>query len=153
MGAQLQQAYNQGAMQQGNDYNTSLGQYFNQTTPTSPYWGEYTEPMNINPNRVSVPTQSTSNESSNPVLLYPSSLNYNNSSTKKSEKQKAQESFDNPRPLPNYSMYIAPDQMPDVNAYLYSPNSLLGAMQGAGITSSGAGRFANLLSTNNYTGK
>ena len=153
MGAQLQNLYNQGAMQQGDDYNTNLGQYFNQTTPTSPYWGTYTESMNINPNRVSVPTQSTSKESSNPVLLYPSSLNYNNSSTKKSEKQKAQESFDNPSPLPNYSMYIAPDQMPDVNAYLYSPNSLLGAMQNAGITSSGAGRYANLSLLNNSTGK
>lgn len=131
MGAQLQQAYNQGAMQQGNDYNTSLGQYFNQTTPTSPYWGSYTEPMNINPNRVPVPT----------------------TGKKQSEKAKAKASFDNPSPLPNYAMYIAPDQMPDVNAYLYSPNSLLGAMQDAGITSSGAGRFANLLSTNNYTGK
>ena len=129
MGAQLQNLYNQGAMQQGDDYNTSLGQYFNQTTPTSPYWGTYTEPMNINP------------------VIQPEL-------TKVKKKAKSpQDSFDNPAPLPNYTMYVAPDQMPDVNAYLYSPNSLLGAMQDAGITSSGAGRYANLSLLNNSTGK
>lgn len=131
MGAQLQNLYNQGAMQQGDDYNTSLGQYFNQTTPTSPYWGTYTEPMNIN------------------LAIQPAPVTEKNTS----QKQKDKSSFDNPSPLPNYAMYVAPSQMPDVNAYLYSPNSLLGAMQDAGITSSGAGRYANLSLLNNSTGK
>jgi hypothetical protein len=38
--------------------------------------------------------------------------------------------------------------MPNINAYLQNPNSLLGAMQSSGMPSSGAGRFSNLLSTN-----
>jgi hypothetical protein len=57
-------------------------------------------------------------------------------------------SFDNPSALPNYAMYIPPSQMPDINAYLQNPNSLLGALQSAGVPSAGAGRFSNLLSTN-----
>lgn len=137
MGAQLQNLYNQGAMQQGNDYNTKLGQYFNQTTPTSPYWGTYTEPMNINP---PMPVSSTTTDKNGHVV-------------KTNTKDKSTSSFDNPSPLPNYSMYIAPSQMPDINAYLANPNSLLGAMQDAGLNSSGAGRYANFSLLNNSTGK
>ena len=57
-------------------------------------------------------------------------------------------SFENPSPLPSYVMYIPPKQMPNINAYLQNPNSLLGAMQDTGVPSAGAGRFSNLLSTN-----
>lgn len=115
MGAQLPNLYN----------DPNLGQYFNQTTNTSPYFGYYTEPMNIN---ATMPT-STLDSKGRPV------------------KSKATSSFDNPSPLPNYSMYIAPSQMPNINAYLANPNSLLGAMQSAGIPISGAGRFSNSTNT------
>lgn len=64
-------------------------------------------------------------------------------------KTSSSSSFDNPSPLPNYSMYIPPSQMPDVNAYLGDPNSLLSSFRNAGVPISGAGRFSNLLSTTN----
>ncbi len=133
MGAQLQNLYNQGAIQQGNDYNTTLGNYFNQTTPTSPYWGTYTAPMNINP----IAAQQPQYDSRGKLIKL-----------SKNSSKSPEDSFNNPSPLPNYSMYIAPEQMPNINAYLQNPNSLLGAMQESGVPSAGAGRFSNLLSTN-----
>jgi hypothetical protein len=185
MGAQLQNLYNQGSMQQGNDYNTTLGNYFNQTTPTSPYWGSYTQPLNINPTNTTPAKQTTSTSSpmgthgggSGEVFydankgqyytLGPRALgidggsgakqyigtSLNDSSNNSDSSNSGGGSFKNPSPLPNYSMYTPPEQMPDINAYLYSPNSLLGAMQNSGIPIAGAGRFANLLSTNTSKGK
>jgi hypothetical protein len=140
----LQDLANQGATQnatqapqymmpnyQGGGYTTTQGNNFNYTTPSAPYAGMYTAPLNIN----------SSNIAKQPQYdifgkLITTSTDPN------------QESFDNPSPLPNYSMYIAPEQMPNINAYLQNPNSLLGALQSAGVPSAGAGRFSNLLSTN-----
>jgi hypothetical protein len=132
----LQDLNNQGATQaptytmptyQGGGYTTMQGDNFNYTTPDAPYWGTYTEPMNINPTNTTLTgtLKNMRGKSSDPTS-----------------------SFNNPSPLPNYSMYIAPEQMPNINAYLQNPNSLLGAMQSSGMPSSGAGRFSNLLSTN-----
>lgn len=155
MGAQLQNLYNQGAIQQGNDYNTNLGQYFNQTTPTSPYWGSYTQPINLNPpapaavTPTATPTpktKTTYDAFGGPVTR---AETVSNGRVVKEDKNKDEGKAG---VLPDYSMYLAPNQMPDVNAYLYSPNSLLGAMQSAGVPMAGAGRFANLLSTNTSTG-
>jgi hypothetical protein len=108
---------------QGGGYTTMQGDNFNYTTPNAPYAGMYTAPVNIN-----APREEPQGSSG------------------------AKSSFKNPSPLPNYSMYIPPEQMPDINAYLQNPNSLLGALQSAGVPSAGAGRFSNLLSTNT-TGK
>lgn len=135
----LQDLTNQGATQtpqtptytmptyQGGGYTTTQGDNFNYTTPNAPYWGTYTEPMNINPTNTTLAgtLQNMRGQYSDPTS-----------------------SFNNPSRLPNYSMYIAPEQMPNINAYLQNPNSLLGAMQSSGMPSSGAGRFSNLLSTN-----
>ena len=118
MGAQLQQLAGSQA---------GLGENFNYVPTTQPYWGSYTEPMNINP--VAQATNVKTDKRGKTVT--------------QSSKKTSQSSFDNPSPLPNYSMYIPPEQMPDVNAYLVNPNSLLGAMQSAGVQSSGAGRFSN----------
>jgi hypothetical protein len=120
---------------QGGGYTTTQGDNFNYTTPNAPYWGTYTAPLNIN--------------STNTVAEQPQYNSRGKLITKsKSSAKSPEDSFNNPSPLPNYAMYIAPAQMPDINAYLASPNSLLGAMQDAGVPSSGAGRFSNLLSTN-----
>lgn len=61
-----------------------------------------------------------------------------------------QSSFENPSALPLYSMYIPPSTMPNINAYLQSPASLLGAMQSANITPQGAGQY---LTSNTSTGQ
>jgi hypothetical protein len=149
MGGMTSNPQNQGAAQNaqftmptysGGGYTTTQGDNFNYTTPNAPYWGSYTDPVNITP-----PTPK-------PVVEY----DRNGKPVKKGKKTKdeiARESFENPSPLPNYSMYIPPAMMPNVNAYLNSPNSLLGQMQDSGLPSSGAGRFSNLLSTNIFTGK
>lgn len=173
MGAQLQNLYNQGSMQQGNDYNTTLGNYFNQTTPTSPYWGSYTQPLNINPTNTTPAKQTTSTSSpmgthggGSGAVFYDANkgqyytlgaraLGINGGSGAKQyigtslndSSNSGGGSFKNPSPLPNYSMYIAPSQMPDINAYLANPNSLLGAMQSAGVPITGAGRFSNSTNT------
>jgi hypothetical protein len=125
---------------QGGGYTTTQGENFNQTTPNAPYWGTYTAPMNINAPNTKVVEQPK----------YDNRGRLIKTTAKKVDKN--QQSFDNPSPLPDYSMYIAPEQMPDINAYLQNPNSLLGAIQDSGIPSSGAGRYSSLLSTNNYTG-
>ena len=145
----FQNLNNQGAVQnaqqftmptyEGGGYTTTQGDNFNYTAPNAPYAGTYTAPVNINVPRAA------------PVVQY----DRNGKPVKKAKQTKeeiARESFENPSPLPNYSMYIAPEQMPNINAYLNSPNSLLGTVQNSGLPSSGAGRFSNLLSTNT-TGK
>jgi hypothetical protein len=138
----LQDLTNQGATQaptytmptyQGGGYTTTQGDNFNYTTPDAPYWGTYTAPMNINPITPQQPKYDSRGRLITPF---------------KKSSRSPEESFNNPSPLPNYSMYIAPEQMPNINAYLQNPNSLLGAMQSSGMPSSGAGRFSNLLSTN-----
>lgn len=43
--------------------------------------------------------------------------------------------------LQDYGTYIPPSMMPNVNAYLLSPDALVNAGQQAGLTSSGAARF------------
>lgn len=163
---------------QGGGYTTTQGQNFNYTTPDAPYAGMYTAPININPPRAkeTTPTPPAANpfqmqpsgqvyydpakgqyytQNINPMSSFGSmqgvgDRNYIGSSPRGSSG--AEGSFENPSPLPNYSMYIAPEQMPNINAYLNNPNSLLSAMQDAGVPSAGAGRFSNLLSTNT-TGK
>jgi hypothetical protein len=156
---------------QGGGYTTTQGDNFNYTTPDAPYAGTYTAPVNINapraaettPTRSSNPFQMqsggqvyydpakgqyyTQNTSILPFMFGNSSgRSYIGSSPRGSSS--AEGSFENPSPLPNYSMYIAPEQMPNINAYLNNPNSLLSAMQSSGVPSAGAGRFSNLLSTN-----
>jgi len=137
MGGMIRNPQNQGAVQNAQftmptysngGYTTTQGDNFNYTTPNAPYFGSYTLPMDINAPQTFVPQ---------PVKK-----------GKKTKDEIAKESFENPSPLPNYSMYIPPEMMPNINAYLNSPNSLLGAMQDSGLPSSGAGRFSNLLSTN-----
>jgi hypothetical protein len=59
-------------------------------------------------------------------------------------------SFENPSALPLYSMYVAPSSMPNINAYLQSPASLLGAMQSANVAPQGAGQY---LTSNTSTGQ
>ena len=59
-------------------------------------------------------------------------------------------SFENPSALPLYSMYVAPSSMPNINSYLQSPTSLLGAMQSASGIPQGAGQY---LTSNTSTGK
>ena len=59
-------------------------------------------------------------------------------------------SFENPSTLPLYSMYIPPSSMPNINAYLQSPASLLGAMQSANVAPQGAGQY---LTSNISTGQ
>lgn len=177
MGAGIQQLINQSAMQNANlptyqqgGVATTVGQNFNQTTNTAPYWGTYTAPVNINPSNTAQTTQTPTNtyRGSGGQVYYDAEKgqyytlggngffnnerNYIGSSLKKSTDSN-QSSFDNPSPLPSYSMYIPPEQMPDINAYLANPNSLLGAMQSSGVPMAGAGRFSNLLSTNSSKGK
>lgn len=135
-----------------NAYTTTQGSNFNFTQPNSAYWGRYTEPMNINAPRTAATesTPTTTNTSKEVVLPMNQGANMGWSIPQETstKKDSSTSSFDNPSPLPNYSMYIPPAMMPDINAYLANPNSLLGAMQDAGISSAGAGRFSNLLSTN-----
>ena len=158
---------------QGGGYTTTQGDNFNYTTPDAPYAGTYTAPVNINssgaPQTVSTPPSNSYKGGGGQVFYDPQkgqyytqapsvmgsmygatgnmgTRNYIGSSPRGS--RGAEGSFENPSPLPNYSMYIAPEQMPDINAYLQNPNSLLGALQSAGVPSAGAGRFSNLLSTN-----
>lgn len=119
---------------QGGGVTTTQGDNFNYTTPNAPYAGMYTAPMNINPSSATKQPQYDSRGKLINILTKPKDSN--------------QSSFDNPSALPNYAMYIPPSQMPDINAYLQNPNSLLGALQSAGVPSAGAGRFSNLLSTN-----
>jgi hypothetical protein len=152
---------------------TTQGQNFNQTTNVAPYWGEYTAPVNINASNTAPTTKAPENTykgSGGQVYFDPvkgqyytqnntggyfgmgnTQKNYIGSSLKGSGNSGS--SFDNPSPLPNYSMYIAPEHMPDINAYLQNPNSLLSALQSSGVPSSGAGRYSNLLSTNTSKGK
>lgn len=59
-------------------------------------------------------------------------------------------SFENPSALPLYSMYIPPSSMPNINAYLQSPTSLLGATQSANVAPQGVGQY---LTSNTFTGK
>jgi hypothetical protein len=118
---------------QGGGYTTTQGDNFNYTTPDAPYAGMYTEPININPIVAQQPKYDSRGRLITPF---------------KKSSRSPEESFNNPSPLPNYSMYIAPAQMPNINAYLQNPNSLLGAMQESGVPIAGAGRFSNLLSTN-----
>jgi hypothetical protein len=59
-------------------------------------------------------------------------------------------SFENPSALPLYSMYIPPSFMPNINSYLQSPTSLLGAMQNANVAPQGAGQY---LTSNTSTGQ
>jgi len=157
---------------QGGGYTTTQGQNFNYTTPDAPYAGMYTAPVNINAPKAAetTPTPPANPFQSGGAVFYDpakgqyytqntgvlpfmfggtmmggsgGSRNYIGSSPQGSSG--AGGSFENPSPLPNYSMYIAPEQMPDINAYLNNPNSLLSAMQNAGVPSAGAGRFSNLL--------
>lgn len=154
---------------------------FNFTQPNAPYWGTYTQPMNINPSQTpapeAAPSTATSTNNAGPLppqyvqplrnpfaytgivsefsdglgQIYESpELNGVTSSTGSTtgSTTKKEYGFDNPAPLPNYSMYIPPSMMPNVNAYLSNPSSLLSTMQNAGIQSAGAGRFSNLLSPN-----
>lgn len=148
---------------------------FNFTQPNAPYWGRYTQPMNINPSQTSAPevapSMSTSTNNAGPLsptanrILYQpqsggiASAMYAQQEQQSQQAQEAQQAqnatnqnkeygFDNPAPLPNYPMYIPPSMMPNVNAYLSNPSSLLSTMQNAGIQSAGAGRFSNLLSPN-----
>jgi hypothetical protein len=124
---------------QGGGYTTTKGDNFNYTTPNAPYAGMYTEPLNINP----------TNTALKPVQNKPTYSMFGMPITFANEpKNDSQSSFDNPSALPNYAMYIPPSQMPDINAYLQNPNSLLGAMQDAGVPITGAGKYSNLLSTN-----
>jgi len=139
----LQNLANQGAVEnatmptyKGGGYTTTQGDNFNYTTPNAPYWGTYTAPININQsNAVKQPQYDSLGK-----LIHTST-------------DSNQSSFDNPSPLPSYSMYIAPEHMPNINAYLQNPNSLLGALQSSGVPSAGAGRYSNLLSTNTSKGK
>ena len=156
---------------EGGGYTTTQGDNFNYTTPNAPYAGMYTAPININASNVAQKYTPTKKYGGSGGTVYydpqngqyytqaPSVMgsmygatgnmgtrNYIGSSPRGSSG--AEGSFENPSPLPNYSMYIAPDQIPDINAYLNNPNSLLGALQSAGVPSAGAGRFSNLLSTN-----
>ena len=177
----LQDLANQGATQnaqqntmpvyQGGGVATTQGQNFNQTTNVAPYWGGYTAPVNINASNTAQTTQAPENTyrgSGGQVYYDPQkgqyytqnagvwggsngTKNYIGSSLKGSGDSN-QDSFNNPSPLPSYSMYIAPEHMPDINAYLQNPNSLLGALQSSGVPSAGAGRYSNLLSTNTFTG-
>jgi hypothetical protein len=162
---------------QGGGYTTTQGDNFNYTTPDAPYAGMYTAPVNINAPRAAetTPTPPANPFQSGGQVYYDpakgqyytqntSPLNYifgggmqgrgdrNYIGSSPRGSSGAEGSFENPSPLPNYSMYIAPEQMPNINAYLNNPNSLLSAMQSSGVPSSGAGRFSNLLSTNT-TGK
>jgi len=144
----FQNLNNQGAVQnatmptyQGGGYTTTQGDNFNYTTPNAPYWGTYTAPMNINATNQQ-PAEQPKYDSRGRLIK-----------TAKKSTDSNQDSFNNPSPLPNYSMYIAPEQMPDINAYLQNPNSLLSALQNAGVPSSGAGRYSSLLSTNSSKGK
>jgi hypothetical protein len=162
---------------QGGGYTTTQGDNFNYTTPDAPYAGMYTAPVNINAPRAkeTTPTPPANPFQSGGAVFYDpakgqyytqntSPLNYmfgggmqgrgdrNYIGSSPRGSSGAEGSFENPSPLPNYSMYIAPEQMPDINAYLNNPNSLLSAMQSSGVPSAGAGRFSNLLSTNT-TGK
>jgi hypothetical protein len=156
---------------QGGGVATTQGKNFNQTTNVAPYWGTYTAPVNINPANTAQTTQAapenTYQGSGGQVYYDPQKgqyytqtptvwgfggeKNYIGSSLKGSSDSGG--SFDNPSPLPNYSMYIPPEHMPDINAYLQNPNSLLGALQSSGVPSAGAGRYSNLLSTNTSKGK
>jgi hypothetical protein len=168
----LQDLVNQGATQnatqapnytmptyQGGGVATTQGQNFNQTTNLAPYWGTYTAPVNINPSN----TRPTMTYGGQPQLQLDgfgrpvSQSSYMNGGGNYTNKNRStdsnQSSFDNPSSLPNYSMYIAPEHMPDINAYLQNPNSLLGALQSSGVPSAGAGRYSNLLSTNTSKGK
>lgn len=155
---------------QGGGYTTTQGDNFNYTTPNAPYAGTYTAPMNINPTNTAKTTPSTKSNPFNKggqVYYDPEKGQYytqDNSlvsvmfggntngrsymGSSPTESSGSGSSFDNPSALPNYAMYIPPSQMPDINAYLQNPNSLLGALQSAGVPSAGAGRFSNLLSTN-----
>ena len=46
---------------QGGGVATTVGQNFNQTTNTAPYWGTYTAPVNINPSNTAQTTQTPTN--------------------------------------------------------------------------------------------
>jgi hypothetical protein len=154
-----------------NGYNTTLGNNFNYTTPTTPYWGTYIAPK-APPAPVPVTTKKSNNNSGggreggqggqvyydartgqyytqNPTVWGTNNGTKNYIGTSPTGKNK-----DNPADavLQDYGTYIPPEMMPDVNASLLNPNALLGAMQSAGIPMAGAGRFANLLSTNTSTG-
>jgi hypothetical protein len=157
---------------QGGGYTTTQGDNFNYTTPDAPYAGMYTAPLNINSSgatQTAPPPPANTYRGNGGQVYYdqakgqyytqPSqSIGMGSFANERSGRQyigssprgsnNSNSSFENPSPLPNYSMYIAPEQMPNINAYLNNPNSLLSAMQDAGIPSSGAGRFSNLLSTN-----
>lgn len=152
---------------QGGGYTTTQGQNFNYTTPDAPYAGTYTAPININTSNVAQKSTPTKKYGGSGGQVYydpqngqyytqaPSLMgsmsgtkNYIGSSLNNDGARDADDSFKNPSPLPNYSMYIAPEQMPNINAYLNNPDSLLSAMQSSGVPSAGAGRFSNLLSTN-----
>jgi hypothetical protein len=146
----LQDLANQGATQDA--YKTTQGANFNYTTPNTPYWGQYTPPMDINAPKTPEPTVSQTPQTS-PEFVLPMNRPTGIAAAIQQQQTSAPKdsntsSFNNPSPLPNYSMYIPPAMMPDINAYLQSPNSLLSSMQDAGIPSAGAGRFSNLLSTN-----
>lgn len=137
-----------------NAYTTAQGNNFNFTQPNSAYAGRYTEPMNINAPRAAAPAPAPAQTSpefvlpmNRPTGLAASAIAGQIQQQAPTTKDSETSNFDNPAPLPNYRMYIPPEMMPNINAYLQSPNSLLGEMQNAGIPSAGAGRFSNLLST------
>lgn len=135
-----------------NAYTTTQGSNFNFTQPNSAYWGRYTEPMNINAPRTAATESTPTTTDTSQEFVLPmnrgAAMGWTVPQQTSVTKDSSTSSFDNPSPLPNYSMYIPPSMMPNINAYLQSPNSLLSAMQDAGISSAGAGRFSNLLSTN-----
>ncbi len=96
------------------------------------YWGTYTSPIQIGmPTPTPVPQYDTRGR-----LI--------------KAKNKNLQSFENPSALPLYSMYIPPSSMPNINAYLQSPTSLLGAMQSANVAPQGAGQY---LTSNTSTGQ
>lgn len=179
----LQDLKNQGAAQeavkqlnmprsQGGGYTTTQGANFNYTTPNAPYWGTYVDPVNVSPTtQVETTTPAPKYRGSGGQVYYDpqrgqyytqdtgimnvflggNGRNYIGSSPKGSKS--SEDSFDNQTKLPSYSSYIPPEQMPNINAYLADPNSLLGAMQDAEIPMAGAGRYSSLLSTNSSKGK
>jgi hypothetical protein len=173
----LQDLNNQGATQnaqqfnmprsQGGGYTTTQGENFNYTTPNAPYWGTYVNPIDVSPTTQTQPSTPVNNYRGGGGQVYydpqrdqyytqnsnfmgnfftgGANRNYIGSSPK--GKKSSEDSFDNQTKLPSYSSYIPPEQMPNINAYLADPNSLLGAMQDAEMPMSGAGRYTNLLST------
>jgi hypothetical protein len=159
---------------QGGGYTTTAGENFNYTTPNAPYWGTYVDSVQptstsqtssnsqendfndfnnvfgnkggqvfYDPQRGQYYTQNTSPMG---YMFGGGNRNYIGSS-KKGHKESG-DSFDNQTIIPSYSTYIPPSEMPNINAYLGDPNSLLGAMKDAGVPIAGAGRYASLLSTN-----